>query len=254
MFDDQTPFKTGNVPENLPVGEPADMFADLGVEQEVTTPTTPEIESTPVPTPEQPPSALAAGVMKPKTVVQTMPRDIPPSTSPTPPSPTKEPILSRYLLLIGIVVLAVGVLGGGGWFLYTSFVRDTTRSEDLFLGRDQSPTPVPVVTPSVSQTQSDSGDSITSQIKDDEVLFGRPIDSDGDGLDNVRERELSTDPNNWDTDGDELSDYDEVIWKTDPQVADSDGDGFVDGTEVKSGYNPVGPGKIFPTPVGATSS
>jgi len=56
--------------------------------------------------------------------------------------------------------------------------------------------------------------------------------------------------NNWDSDGDELSDGDEVIiWKTEPLNPDTDDDSFLDGAEIKSGYNPAGPGKLFEPPV-----
>lgn len=37
------------------------------------------------------------------------------------------------------------------------------------------------------------------------------IDTDGDGLTDVREEELGTDPNMYDTDGDGVSDYDEIM-------------------------------------------
>jgi hypothetical protein len=48
-----------------------------------------------------------------------------------------------------------------------------------------------------------------------------------------------------DSDGDGLTDYQEVcIYGTDPHNPDTDGDGYQDGAEVKSGYNPNGPGKL----------
>jgi hypothetical protein len=94
-------------------------------------------------------------------------------------------------------------------------------------------------------------ENLSGNTTDTKLLFGEPVDSDGDGLTDDREKELGTDPTNWDTDHDGLSDYDEVtIWKTDPKNPDTDGDTYQDGAEVKNGYNPAGPGKIFepPTP------
>jgi len=47
-----------------------------------------------------------------------------------------------------------------------------------------------------------------------------------------------------DTDGDGLGDKLEEGLKTNPNNSDSDGDGYSDGTEVLSGYDPLGPGKL----------
>lgn len=47
-----------------------------------------------------------------------------------------------------------------------------------------------------------------------------------------------------DTDGDGLTDIDEARYGTDLKNPDSDGDGYLDGAEVKSGYNPLGAGKL----------
>lgn len=58
-------------------------------------------------------------------------------------------------------------------------------------------------------------------------------DDDGDGLSNVKETFIGTDPNNPDTDGDGLSDGAEVNqWGTLPTNQDSDGDTLKDGQEV----------------------
>ncbi|BCU75564.1 hypothetical protein [Luteolibacter sp. LG18] len=65
-------------------------------------------------------------------------------------------------------------------------------------------------------------------------------DTDGDGLDNVEEGTLGTNPALVDTDGDGLSDYEEVRNRlTNPLVADTDGDGLSDGVEVLNGTNPL---------------
>ncbi len=58
-------------------------------------------------------------------------------------------------------------------------------------------------------------------------------DLDGDGLTNLEEFNLGTDPTSADTDGDTLSDADEVIvYSTDPLSTDSDGDGINDQDEL----------------------
>jgi hypothetical protein len=67
-----------------------------------------------------------------------------------------------------------------------------------------------------------------------------PGDSDGDGLSDVLEGQLGTNPFDADTDGDGLDDGTEVnITHTDPLNRDSDGDGLSDGEEVAGGTNPL---------------
>ncbi len=71
-------------------------------------------------------------------------------------------------------------------------------------------------------------------------------DSDNDGLKDLEEAELGTDPKKIDSDDDGLFDNEEVgVYKTDPLNPDTDGDGFTDGSEVKNGYDPKGNGKLF---------
>ena len=65
-------------------------------------------------------------------------------------------------------------------------------------------------------------------------------DSDGDGLSDLTESGLGTDPDNSDTDGDELSDGNEVNdLGTNPLSTDSDGDTMPDGWEVRNGLDPL---------------
>jgi hypothetical protein len=67
-------------------------------------------------------------------------------------------------------------------------------------------------------------------------------DPDHDGLTNLQEFLLGTDPHNPDTDGDGLKDGDEVnIYHTNPLVADTDGDGIPDGVEIATGTDPLNP-------------
>ena len=59
-------------------------------------------------------------------------------------------------------------------------------------------------------------------------------DQDGDGLDNLGEYDMRTNPSLADTDGDELSDGDEITAGANPLVTDSDADGLTDGAEVNT--------------------
>ncbi len=65
-------------------------------------------------------------------------------------------------------------------------------------------------------------------------------DPDRDGLTNLQEFQLGTDPHNPDTDGDGLTDGDEVnLYHTSPLLADTDGDRIPDGVEVRTGTDPL---------------
>lgn len=84
---------------------------------------------------------------------------------------------------------------------------------------------------------------VTSEVT--EVRDCRPIpadqDCDEDGIPDLQEVELGTDPCNPDTDGDGLSDGDELERGTDPLDDDSDNDTEKDGDEVAQGFDPRDP-------------
>ena len=137
---------------------------------------------------------------------------------------------------------------------------------------DDAPVPIP---PSALPDEGSATAGTTTAPVDDAAMVGgsvndvmKPEDFDGDGLSDVEEVSLGTDPKNIDTDGDglkdgdevnvhltsplkidtdndELSDYEEVnIYFTNPNNPDTDADTFLDGKEVQGGYNPKGPGKM----------
>jgi hypothetical protein len=183
----------------------------------------------------------------------------------------------RYWIIGGVTIMLVLGLGLGIWYL-------RTRSPDNGIQTSQPSSPQ-TATSTTQNASSSSSQIIPDDVqgvperdnavieKQYEDFFGHPwgtdatsttaatssveapviippgpdpkADPDQDGLTNLQEQQLGTDPNNPDTDADGLTDGQEVtIYKTDPLNPDTDGDGFLDGAEVKAGYNPNGPGKL----------
>lgn len=66
-------------------------------------------------------------------------------------------------------------------------------------------------------------------------------DTDRDGLTNLQEQELGTNPLRKDTDRDSLPDAEEVALGTDPLLADTDSDGLSDAAEGRAGTDPRNP-------------
>jgi hypothetical protein len=261
MFDEQN--QNPNVPKNLPV-EPVDMF--VGVEKDESLP-----PSMPVV-----PDALSVGLLKKKDDIKTMPsltENLPPSGGSSVGGQDYKmstPILGKILLFL-LAVLLLGGLAYGGWW--------------IFYGSKNKPAKLPATPvdqasqqPSSADNTADTSTPIPAQMSNDQILFGQAIDSDKDGLDDVREKEMGSDPQKIDTDGDGLNDGDEVIiyktsplisdtdgdglsdgdealiWRSNPLNPDTDGDGYPDGEEVRNGYSPLGPGKLFSSPSIATTS
>jgi len=164
-----------------------------------------------------------------------------------------EPIGNRKTLMWIIIAVVFVVLGIGGAWAYFAIVResntgffDTTVPET---NTTTEQTQQPIETTPVDTTPDETVVTSPTTTIGDKLLLGEPLDTDADGLDDVRERDLGTNPLNWDSDGDGLDDAAEVtIWKTDPLDSDTDDDGFSDGTEIKNGYSPTGPGKLFTPP------
>jgi hypothetical protein len=303
MFDDDQQNKNSNpgIPNNLPVGEPEDMFAGVEKEESVVPPMD---VAPPEPVVDAAPSALGAGILKPKEemvenfqpqspapidnipeqdsraqgIPQSIDEEIPQLNNmgggvvPEAGSmqggqdiyKIKEPALSKGLVRIVVVFVFVIILGGGGFWIYNSFGKEKPASQfnndvpvvdtsAVFEGSEFAAPEVEVIEPEdIVEVEVIEPEDIAADVIDDQILFGEPIDKDADALDDERELDIGSDPNNWDTDGDDLSDGDEVIiWKTDPLNPDTDGDSYLDGAEVKGGYNPDGPGKLFEPPTDA---
>ncbi len=272
MFDDQN--QNPNAPKNLPA-EPVDMFA--GVETPTQGRGSDRSVGENIEPPASAPDALSAGLLRPaplsgagkKDEVKSMP-NLPATNQGVTLQNYKmsTPILGKILFFL-LIVLLLGGLGYGGWWLFYASKNQPVKLPVVpanQTGQNQTPQ-----NSNVANTISTST-NIPAQQNNDQILFGQAVDSDKDGLDDVREKQIGTDPHNPDTDGDGLSDGDEVIvyktnplnpdtdgdglsdgdevliWHTNPLNPDTDGDGYPDGTEVKNGYNPLGPGKLFSSP------
>lgn len=251
MFDDQQ--NNNGVPSNLPM-EPVDMFA--GTEKDVPGEEfPPEIPQTP--------NALSAGLLKKKDNSAPSGSNIN-NSAPAMPSSSmyemKQPILGKILLSVFLVAV-LGGLGFGGWYFYNKF---TGAKTPVAIETKTVTNNTPVLTEPVTQTDQAtepstnntvSSSEVSASMNNDKILFGESVDTDNDGLDDVREKQLGTNPAKADSDADGLNDGDEVIiWKTNPLNADTDGDSYTDGSEVFHGYNPLGSGKLFNVPTSTAAS
>lgn len=234
MFDEPNQNKIPEPPKNLP-SEPEDIFAGLDEGGEKIS----DINT-----------ALNAGVLKKKeSDIGVMPSgkdDLKPGGGEDKDiNVVKEPILGTVMIVLGMMIL-VGGVGYGVWRFCSKNSAEKTVApvtlppvnSNLLSEQDSEGATVLPVEPVTNTAAVDMGN--------DRVLFGEAVDTDQDGLDDVRERELGTSLINSDTDGDGLNDADEVIiWKTDPLNPDTDNDTYKDGEEVRNGYDPLGPGKLF---------
>ncbi|OGH86258.1 MAG: hypothetical protein A2493_00120 [Candidatus Magasanikbacteria bacterium RIFOXYC12_FULL_33_11] len=184
-------------------------------------------------------------------------------------SQMSEPLGSKKIIIWIVILVVVLVLGSGSTWIYFSFIKDSDQ-KDIFANIENTQTntndnqnsnqvedKAPVIIEDTNSTNDNISNDMTSSSTNltDEIIVGGNLDTDGDGLDDIRETELGTDPLNWDSDGDSLNDSDEVlIWKTDPLNPDTDGDDYEDGAEIKNGYSPIGPGKLFEVPATKVSA
>ena len=139
---------------------------------------------------------------------------------------------AQRLFIAAAVVIGLLLIGLGGWFVYKKVFTITVPeivTEDSLINKKQDTQKPQPETPAVKPQPETPA-----------------IDSDQDGLTDEEEKKLGTDINLVDSDADGLFDKEEVrVYKTDPLKKDTDGDGHLDGAEVKQGFDPLGPGKLF---------
>lgn len=167
------------------------------------------------------------------------------------PRVTESVIPAEYLtekrgtpvLKIIISLIVLGVIVGGAYYAYAN--------RALWLGSAETPLPEPggeVPDQTSIDTTPAPTPSDLSTTPAPEPIENPTLDTDGDGLTDADESLIGADPQNPDSDGDGLFDGQEKLFGTSTVNADTDADGFQDGAEVKAGYNPNGPGKLFSVP------
>ena len=168
-----------------------------------------------------------------------------------PPAPRVETValetprqgMKRLVFVLGIV-FGVVIVGGASWFLISKSLK--TKSVEVAAPEPAPPAPEPENAFPVEPTPSPES---VFPVAPTAPPVSAPLDTDGDGLSDADEAALGTNINLIDSDNDGLTDYEEVnVYKTNPLNPDSDGDKYLDGQEVRSGYNPNGPGQLLPPP------
>jgi hypothetical protein len=147
--------------------------------------------------------------------------------------------LKKIAALAAILVIVLA-LGYGGYWLYNNY---TAPEAEVI--PENSDTPI-TEEPINEQVEEVEEPSVNEQPETRSETRTTAQDSDQDGLSDEEEQALGTNPATVDSDQDGLFDWEEVkVYETDPLASDSDGDGYLDGDEVDSGFDPLGPGKLF---------
>jgi hypothetical protein len=155
---------------------------------------------------------------------------------------SRSKLFTRKHFWVGLVGLFVLAGASAAYFIFTPTATPVFENQPVLNSG------------SVLESESDiRTDNTLTQPTSDVVNSGRDSflapaqpDSDLDGLTDVEEYGLGTNPEAADSDNDGLYDRDEVeVYGTDPNLADSDNDGYSDGQEVTSGFNPLGEGRLF---------
>lgn len=149
----------------------------------------------------------------------------------------------KVVILVVAIVAVIGLAFFLSMRILNSRTPVTPKAPEEATVPAETSTPAPV-TPTVTETA-----PVVTTTPESAPAIDDTLDSDKDGLTDVREATLGTDPQNADTDNDGLFDKEEVdVYLTNPLNPDTDGDTFKDGDEVKKGYNPNGPGKLLEIP------
>lgn len=175
----------------------------------------------------------------------------------TPPPPLQEQSRSgfRKALVFFLSALIVAFLGIGAYLVYRILKTQNDNDVDILnqpiesgiepqeQGEDKAPEE------EVSEENAINEEENVEEPEKDGSAENQtpppPSDTDNDGLNDLEELELGSNPRIIDTDIDGLDDYSEArVYRSNPVLRDTDGDSYDDGLEVQNGYSPTGPGRL----------
>jgi len=159
-------------------------------------------------------------------------------------APAGPGIWEKYKLYI-ILVACVIVFGPLIYYLIGKLGSAAYKPENLLVNKGSQPPPAPQPAP-VATTTPQTGFTTSKDWRDkyfpnctDPKICGDSADPDRDGLQNLQEYQLGTDPNNPDSDQDGLADGDETaVFMSQPSNSHSAGDPkYNDADYIKGGYD-----------------
>jgi len=219
--------------------ETEDIFSETDKLPQPVSPSTPPVPGSP------PPQQAVPSVTNPAPIAPIAP--IPPAATISHIQPESKGGWVKSLIIIIVIIVVIGIAASISFFVLSSRSTETPGVPDVSevvsedaagIVADEPVVPAVTTTPTTNTTPTNT---ITPTVQEP--------DQDSDGLTDVEEARLGTDPTSSDSDQDGLFDREEVqIYKTDPLLPDTDGDGFLDGEEVTGGYNPLGEGRLNETP------
>jgi hypothetical protein len=167
----------------------------------------------------------------------------PAATAPASPIENEESHLAKKIILLAAGALIFASLVYGGYYGYTRYGKGLlSGAKTTEVSKPAAETPAPVSSEPAAEPSAEPEPVAIPAEPEPAAL----PDADQDGLTDEEETALGMDANSVDSDGDGLFDREEVkVYKTDPLDNDTDNDTFLDGDEVKGGYNPLGPGKLY---------
>lgn len=206
--------------ENIPGGEPEDMFAQVEGPSPAA-PTAPVAKPT-MPT-AVPAAAASASAMAPT-----------PSSVPSIPSMPKRGFPWKPIVGLVVAILIIGA-GGAISYVFLSAKAPVVPAAQPSANGNANTTPsAPSAAPTTPVAQAPTSPVPTPTAAPE-------LDSDGDGLSDAQEAEIGTNPQSADSDNDGLSDGEEIfIYHTNPLKSNTNGDGYPDGTAVLNLYDPAG--------------